>query len=84
MIGNPAGAIAVAHNSEGMIMTCRPYETTNTRLERILSEIEELIRWAQADADHAAENGAPDTAQDDLLRADLLRQAHELIAGCGR
>jgi hypothetical protein len=59
-------------------------ETTNGRLAKVRADIKELIDWAWADADHAAENDAPDTAEDDKQRARLLHQALKLLDKCER
>ncbi len=58
--------------------------TTNQKLEQVLTELDRLIQWAKADAEHAEENDAPDTAADDRLRAKLLTDAWDLVSGCGR
>jgi hypothetical protein len=59
-------------------------ETTNGKLAAVAAEIEELIGWADADAEHAAENDAPGTAADDRRRARNLRKALALIQTCER
>ncbi len=59
-------------------------ETTNGKLEQVLLLLDQLIRWAKADVEHAEENDAPDTAADDRLRAKLLTDAWDLVSGCGR
>jgi ribosomal protein L17 len=61
-----------------------PIETTNGKLAKVRADIEELIDWAWADADHATENDAPDTAEDDKQRAKLLHQALKLLHECER
>lgn len=65
-------------------MGTRPYATTNARLAETLAIVDELISWADADAEHAAENDAPDTARDDRQRARTLRKARALLAECER
>ena len=65
-------------------MTTRPYATTNARLAEALAIVDEIIGWADADAEHAAESDAPDTSRDDRARAVRLRKARTLIAGCER
>lgn len=59
-------------------------ETTNGKIAETLSHVDALIGWADADAEHATENDAPDTARDDRRRARALRKARALIAGCVR
>jgi hypothetical protein len=65
-------------------MTTRPYATTNARLDEVCEMVEELIGWAIADAEHAAENDAPETAKDDLKRAYMLQIAQVALKGCRR
>lgn len=60
-------------------MTTRPYLTTNAALAAVEASLEELIGWADADAEHALENDAPATARDDFRRATNLRRALELV-----
>ncbi len=64
--------------------TTRPYATTNARLAEALELVDEMIGWAEADAQHAAENDAPDTAKDDRYRANRLRKVRELLTACER
>lgn len=59
-------------------------ETTNGKLAEVMAEVRVLLDWAQADAEHAAENDAPDTAADDLYRVSMLRGALKLLEGCTR
>ena len=59
-------------------------ETTNGKLLEVITEVRILITWAEADADHAEENDAPDTAKDDRYRASLLRGVLKLLEGCTR
>lgn len=59
-------------------------ETTNGKLREVMAEVQTLINWAQADAEHAAENDAPDTAEDDRYRVKLLLGALKLLEGCQR
>jgi hypothetical protein len=63
---------------------CKTVETTNTRLACVCSDIRELICWAEADAEHARENDAPDTARDDTRRARNLERALKLLQECKR
>lgn len=65
-------------------MSTRPYATTNARLAEALEIVEELIGWADADAQHASENDAPTTARDDKQRARNLRRAYVLIEASKR
>jgi hypothetical protein len=65
-------------------MSTRPYATTNQRIADALAVIDELIGWAQADAEHAAENDAMETAKDDRWRAMTLHKARVLIEKCQR
>lgn len=64
--------------------TSRSYATTNVRLTECLEILGELISWAEADAEHAAESDAPVTAKNDRLRARLLKHAFDLISRCER
>ncbi|WP_157113138.1 hypothetical protein [Bradyrhizobium embrapense] len=59
-------------------------ETTNGKLAEVSTQIEELIRWAEADAEHARENDARQTARDDRSRAAKLRKALALVRACER
>ena len=59
-------------------------ETTNGKLLEVITEVRILITWAEADAEHAAENDAPDTAEDDRYRVKLLLGALKLLEGCQR
>lgn len=65
-------------------MTTRLYKTTNAKLIDCLVMLDELISWADADAQHAAENNAPDTARDDRKRGERLRRARLLVQRCER
>jgi len=60
-------------------MATRSYKTTNQRLDEVVELLTELIGWADADAEHAAENDAPATAKDDKVRGKLLRKARATI-----
>ena len=57
---------------------------TNFKVDAVLANIDVLIAWADADAEHAAENDAPGTAKDDRRRARDLRKARKLVDGCRR
>lgn len=59
-------------------------ETTNEKLEHVQAEIKILIQWAEADAEHAAENDAPYTSRDDKIRARILHRALALLDTCRR
>ena len=50
----------------------------------LLKEIDVLISWAEADAEHAQENDAEETAADDRFRAANLRVAKILLQDCER
>ena len=65
-------------------MGTQTYQTTNEALGVVTAQIIELIGWADADAEHARENEAPDTARDDFRRATDLRKALKLLEGCER
>ena len=65
-------------------MATRHYATTNRRIDEVLELIDELIGWAEADAQHAAENDAPGIARDDRRRAKALRRARYELEGCYR
>ncbi len=59
-------------------------DTTNGQIGIVAAGVRQLIEWAEADAEHAAENGAPGTAKDDRRRARNLRKALALIEACQR
>jgi hypothetical protein len=63
-------------------MGTRTIATTNKALAHCLEVLETLIEWAEADAEHAFENDAPETAKDDLRRHHVLRIARVLVASC--
>ena len=65
-------------------MTTRPYATTNARIVEALEIVDELINWALADAEHAAENDAPATARSDRARAGGLRRCRIILENCTR
>lgn len=65
-------------------MATRLYVTTNAALDAALSVVDVLIDWAKADAQHAEENDAPNTAADDRWRAKRLEHARILIEQCKR
>lgn len=65
-------------------MGTRTCETTNGLLAITLTHVDRLIEWADADAEHAYECDAFDTAKDDRRRAKTLRKARDLIAQCER
>lgn len=65
-------------------MASHTYATTNARIAECLTILDELIGWADADAEHAAENGAKQTALDDRWRARNLRKARRNIECCTR
>lgn len=59
-------------------------DTTNGRIDKVLASIATLIEWAESDAQHAAESGAPATARDDRRRLRDLVKAEALIERCKR
>lgn len=59
-------------------------ETTNGKIQEVLAELRVLADWADADAQHAAENDARETAKDDRCRARELRRAIDIVAKCSR
>lgn len=65
-------------------MPCLTVETTNGLLEKVRLQLEELIEYAEADAQHARENDALTTARDDMTRARKLREALRQVEGCKR
>jgi hypothetical protein len=65
-------------------MATRSYVTTNEALAECLAALDELIGWAEADAQHALENDAPSVAADDRARAKALRAARRIVATCER
>lgn len=65
-------------------MGTRPAETTNGKLAEVIAEIDTLIAWANADAEHAEENDAEETAADDRCRAAQLKLAKQLLKSCER
>lgn len=65
-------------------MTCKTAETTNARLAEVRRSVTELIEWAEADAQHARESDAPETAEDDVTRANQLRTVLHLLEECDR
>ena len=62
-------------------MTCHTYTTTNERLQDALTVVDELIGWAEADAEHASESDAPDTARDPSRREAREAAQGETFAG---
>ena len=63
-------------------MSTRTYATTNERLSEVITMVDELTDWAEADAKHALESDAPDTAKDDRTRARLLKKARSILGEC--
>jgi hypothetical protein len=55
---------------------------TDEQVGHVLALVEELIGWADADAEQSIESEAWDQATDDRARAKRLRQAHALIVEC--
>lgn len=63
---------------------CKDYATTNARVDEALAIVEELIEWADADAEHAHDNGARDTERDDRRRSNILVRVRALLRDCKR
>ena len=57
-------------------------ETTNERVARLLSEVDELRGWAIADAEHSEESGAPEQAGCDRNRAMTIGKILKLLPLC--
>jgi hypothetical protein len=62
----------------------RTSATTNQRLDEVIEDIDELIGWALADADHAVEHNQLAVARDDVRRADWLKRARAWLIRCKR
>jgi hypothetical protein len=62
----------------------RTSATTNKRLDEVIEDIDELIGWALADADHAVEHNELAVARDDMRRADWLKRARAWLRRCKR
>lgn len=54
-------------------------DTTNGRLARVLADLDELINWARADAEHSAESGADAQSADDSARVRVLETARQYV-----
>jgi hypothetical protein len=54
------------------------------QLDLVIAEVDLLISWAVADAEHSRKNDADETAEDDKRRLRLLHQARELLMQCYR
>jgi hypothetical protein len=65
-------------------MATRSYKTTNEKLLDLIQQIDVLIGWAQADAQHARESDADGIADDDLARASYLSAAKLILESCWR
>jgi len=59
-------------------------DTTNGRLARVLSDIEQLMVWALADYEASKENGYRDQAAHDRQRVRLLQQAQDCLTSIRR
>jgi hypothetical protein len=57
---------------------------TNEHLQAVIETIDMLIGWAEADAEHQAEQGSPGLAREDKSRAATLRKARALLDTCWR
>lgn len=57
-------------------------ETTNERVDRLLSEVGELREWAIADAEHSEESNAPEQAGYDRNRAMTIEKILKLLNDC--
>jgi hypothetical protein len=65
-------------------MTCKTVDNTNQIVEMVATRIESLIGYAEADAQHARESDAPETARDDMWRAQQLHKALRHVRECKR
>lgn len=65
-------------------MATRSYKTTNEKLMEVIQQVDELIGWAEADAQHAREGLADVIADDDLSRAHYLSAAKLILENCWR
>lgn len=65
-------------------MPCHTSEATDAKIDKVMADVQELIAWAEADAQHADEHDAPDTAEDDRLRAKALRRVLTTLDDCKR
>lgn len=65
-------------------MATHDVEVTSSRLLAVTRGLEQLVDWAECDAEHATERGAPGAAKDDRRRVRNLRKALALISECAR
>ena len=61
---------------------CKTAQQTDAVLRQIEAAVEELIKWADADAAHAKANGAPGVAREDARRAARLRRVKSILLTC--
>jgi hypothetical protein len=62
-------------------------QTTNDLLDRVCKEVQQLVDWAGADAEHSLESGSGAgsyQAQQDRKRQKKLQRALALLNECGR
>ncbi len=59
--------------------SAKTVETTNGKIDQLIEELDVLIQWASSDKEHALDNDATDTADDDQVRINNLLNAKELI-----
>jgi hypothetical protein len=65
-------------------MSTQSNATANVRLAECRVILDELVRWADANAEQAAAHDAPETARDDRRRARALRRARAIVEECRR
>ena len=58
--------------------------TTNEEIDYLTAQINDLIGYAEADAQHSRENDAPSQAKDDERRAKTLRKIMSMLDDCRR
>ena len=59
-------------------------ETTNSKIDAVLADLETLIAWAEADAQTSYESGSPQQAYEDRKRAARLRRAADYVGASRR
>ena len=58
--------------------------TTNEEIDYLTAQINDLIGYAEADAQHSLESDAPIQAKDDARRAKTLRKIMSMLDDCRR
>ena len=58
--------------------------TTNEKLTETITNVNELIEWAEGDVDSSVENDARDQAKADRARVRDLKKAKALLQRCFR